>query len=127
MGCGKIKIMENKMLRFKRSKKTNEPQLDDTVPRVVFNTMQQENDQLLDELETLKLDVSELTEKNRHLTEQLTRSKYYQSLVKTSIGLGVLIVSFAVLHLLDEAPEYTAILLLIEAAFIFMMLRSSDK
>ncbi|CAM3105669.1 hypothetical protein [Leuconostoc rapi] len=116
------------MLLFKRTKKNNESKLDeDTVSRAIFDTMQQENDQLLDDLETLKLDVSELTEKNRHLTEQLTRSKYYQSLVKTSMGLGVLIASFAVLHLLDEAPEYTAILLLIEAAFIFMMLRSSDK
>lgn len=115
------------MLRFKRLKKTNESQQEDTVSRAVFDTMQQENDKLLDELETLKLDVSELIEKNRHLTEQLTRSKYYQSLVKTSMGLGVLVVSFAVLHLLDESPGYTAILLAIEAAFIFMMLRSSDK
>jgi len=126
--CGKIKTMENNMLLFKRIKKNNEPQLDEeVVSRTALDAMQQENDQLLDQLETLKLDVSELTERNQHLTEQLTRSKYYQSIVKTVMGLSVLIISFAVLYVLNEEPQYTAMLLLIEAAFIFMMLRSSDE
>ncbi|MGY3743317.1 hypothetical protein [Leuconostoc inhae] len=116
------------MLLFKRTKKNNESKLDeDIVSRTTFDAMQQENDQLLDQLETLKLDVSELTERNQHLTEQLTRSKYHQSMVKTIMGLSALIISFAVLYLLNEEPQYTAMLLLIEAVFIFMMLRSSDK
>jgi len=69
--CGKIKTMENNMLLFKRTKKNNESQLDeDVVSRTALDAMQQENDQLLDQLETLKLDVSELTERYQHLSEQ---------------------------------------------------------
>lgn len=116
------------MLLFKRTKKNNDSQLDeDVVSRTALDAIQQENDQLLDQLETLKLDVSELTEKNQHLIEQLTRSKYYQSLVKTSIGLSVLIISFAVLYILNEDSQYIAMLLLIEAAFMFVMLKGGDK
>lgn len=115
------------MMLFKRTKKTAELPLEEPVSRTELEAIQQENDKLLDELETLKLDVSELMAKNQHLTEQLTRSKYNQSLVKTSIGLGVLIFSFAVLHVINEEPQYIAMLLLIEAAFIFMMLRGGDK
>ena len=58
------------MLLFKRIKKNNEPQLDEeVVSRTALDAMQQENDQLLDQLETLKLDVSELTEKNQHFCQ----------------------------------------------------------
>ena len=43
------------------------------------------------------------------------------------MGLGVLVVSYVLLHLVNEDVQYTAMLLLIEAAFMFMMLQGDDK
>lgn len=89
--------------------------------------LQNENDDLLDQIEALKLDVSELKSENQHLTERLSRSKYQQKLTKTGGGLVVLFISYMLLSLLGEPSRYMIWLLLIEAVFIFMMLRGDEK
>ncbi|MGO3318314.1 MAG: hypothetical protein ACTILW_04250 [Leuconostoc carnosum] len=114
------------MLLFKRKQHASK-EVEETVSQTAIETIQQENDDLLDKIEALKLDVSELTAENKRLTEQLTRSKYQRSLIKTSMGLGVLVISYGILNLINEDSRYTAIFLLIEAAFMFMMLRGDDK
>lgn len=113
------------MLLFKRMKR--ETKIEDTLSQSDFDLMQQENDQMLDQIEALKLDISELQSENQHLLEQLTRSKYQRSLIKTSMGLGVLVASYVLLHLINEEVQYTAMLLLIEAVFMFVMLRGDEQ
>ncbi|WP_270313654.1 hypothetical protein [Leuconostoc citreum] len=113
------------MLLFKRTKR--DEKAEDVIQQSALENMQQENDQLLDQIEALKLDVSELRSENDRLVEQLNQSKYQRKLIKTSMGLGVLVVSYVLLHLVNEDVQYTAMLLLIEAAFMFMMLQGDDK
>ena len=113
------------MLLFKRTKR--EPKTEDVLSQSDFDLMQQENDKMLDQIEALKLDVSELQSENQHLSELLARSKHQRSLVKTGMGLGVLVVSYILLRLVNEEEQYTAMLLLIEAIFMFVMLRGDDK
>ena len=53
------------MLLFKRTKR--EPKTEDALSQSDFDLMQQENDKMLDQIEALKLDVSELQSENQHL------------------------------------------------------------
>ncbi|GAO99381.1 hypothetical protein [Fructobacillus ficulneus] len=90
--------------------------------------LQAENDQLLDQVESLKLDLSEAQTEITHLRETIHRSQFQRGLVKTGIGLAILFISYGLLILLGEQNSNLPWLLLIEAAFIFMMLnRGGDK
>ncbi|MCT8389203.1 hypothetical protein D0501_03830 [Leuconostoc holzapfelii] len=113
------------MLLFKRMKR--EIKTEEALSQSDFDLMQQENDQMLDQIEALKLDISDLETENKRLLEQLTRSKYQRSLIKTSMGLGALVASYILLHLINEEAQYTAMLLSIEAVFMFVMLRGDDQ
>jgi outer membrane murein-binding lipoprotein Lpp len=88
--------------------------------------LQAENDQLLDQVESLKLDISEAQSENEHLREALNRSTFRQGLIKMSIGMAVLIVSYALLVLIGERNTNLPWLLLIEAAFLFLMLNRGE-
>lgn len=89
--------------------------------------LQSENDQLLDEIEALKLDVNELKTENQRLSDQLNHSQYHRALVKTSIGLAVLLASYVLFNWLNESANGIVLILLIEAIFMFMMLRGEEK
>ncbi|MCK8627908.1 hypothetical protein [Fructobacillus cardui] len=88
--------------------------------------LQAENDQLLDQVESLKLDISEAQSENEHLREALNRSTFRQGLIKMSIGMAILIVSYALLVLIGERNTNLPWLLLIEAAFLFLMLNRGE-
>ena len=110
---------------FKR--KSREKQNDQLISQAEFDNIQKENDQLLDQVEELKLDLAELQVEKERVETKLLQSGFRKKLTKTAIGLSVLIVSYLFLHFLNEDPQYKVVLLLIEAAFMFMMLQGDDK
>ncbi|MBS9335605.1 hypothetical protein LQZ24_04610 [Fructobacillus sp. M1-13] len=89
--------------------------------------LKEENDQLLDQIESLKLDVTELEVENQHLTEMVSRSGFKRRLLRIGMGLAVLVVTYALLVLVGERNSNLPWLLLIEAAFIFVMGRGDDR
>lgn len=111
-------------MKFFNRKKTEE---DNPEIKAQTEILQNENDDLLDQIEALKLDVTELKAENIRLSELLTTSKYYRTLVKTGGGLSALFLSYILLSVVGESSRDIIWLLLIEAAFIFMMLKGDEK
>ncbi|MBS9338968.1 hypothetical protein G6R29_04930 [Fructobacillus sp. M2-14] len=89
--------------------------------------LQAENDELLGQIESLKLDVTELEVEKAHLEDVLSRSGYKKRIIRIGLGLLVLVVTYAGLVLVGERSTNLPWLLLIEAAFIFFMGRGDDK
>ncbi|MBS9336839.1 hypothetical protein [Fructobacillus papyrifericola] len=93
--------------------------------RVEF--LQEENDQLLDQIESLKLDVTELEAERNRLQELLERSGFKRRLLRIGAGLIVLALTYALLVFVGERNSNLPWLLLIEAAFIVFMGRGEEK
>ncbi|GAP03163.1 hypothetical protein FPFC_041600 [Fructobacillus pseudoficulneus] len=89
--------------------------------------LQTENDQLLNQVESLKLDLSEFKEENERLKEALNRSQFRRGLIKMGIGMAILVVSYILLVLVGERNTNLPWILLIEAAFIFFMLNRGES
>lgn len=89
--------------------------------------LQAENDQLLDQIESLKLDVTELEAEKSHMEELLSRSGFKHRIVRIGMGLSVLAVSYALLVFFGERNTNLPWILLIEAAFIVLMGRGDEK
>ncbi|MDF7627539.1 hypothetical protein PUF88_06420 [Lactobacillaceae bacterium L1_55_11] len=104
-----------------------EEEVADEETQAQVDFLQSENDNLLDQVESLKLDVSELQEQNQRLTDKINRSKFQRMMIKTGIGLGILIVTYIVLMLVDTSPDHIIWLLIIESAFMILMLRGDEK
>ncbi|CAK8054772.1 hypothetical protein [Eupransor demetentiae] len=113
------------MKLFKWRRREENAQSDEVQEQVDF--LQTENDTLLDQVESLKLDVSELTAENQRLLDRLNRSKFQRSIIKTVGGFLALVLSYILLILVHENPNHIVWLLLIEAIFIFLMLRGDEK
>ncbi|MBS9337305.1 hypothetical protein [Fructobacillus parabroussonetiae] len=93
--------------------------------RVEF--LQEENDQLLDQIESLKLDVTELEAEKKRLQEMLERSGFKRRVLRIGMGLIILAITYAVLVLVGERNSNLPWLILIEAAFIIFMGRGEEK
>ncbi|MFC4761314.1 hypothetical protein [Fructobacillus durionis] len=89
--------------------------------------LQMENDQLLDQIESLKLDVTELEAENKAMADQLSRSGFMRRIIRIGMGLGVLALTYALLVLVGERNSNLLWLILIEAAFIIFMGRGEEK
>ncbi|CAH1857288.1 hypothetical protein [Convivina intestini] len=107
---------------FKWRKDESQPNQEDQV-----EWLQIENDKLLNQVESLKLDLTELRAENQDLVNKLSGNKYHRTFIKTGSGLGVLMVTYILLAFMGAKPTDITWLLLIEAIFIFLMLRGDDK
>ncbi|MCO0832675.1 hypothetical protein NFX39_06235 [Fructobacillus sp. W13] len=111
------------MKLFKWSKQDQQEQED----QGQIELLQAENDELLGQIESLKLDVTELEVEKARLEEVLSRSGYKKRIIRIGLGLTVLAITYAVLVLVGERSTNLPWLLLIEAAFIFFMGRGEEK
>ncbi|HEY4399596.1 MAG TPA: hypothetical protein VGM95_03620 [Lactobacillaceae bacterium] len=92
-----------------------------------LSTLQRESADLIDEIQALKLDISELQAQNDALTAQLHQSKFHQNLVKTGLGLLGLVVSYGLLTWFGEQSQTIVLLLGIEALFVWFALFNKEN
>ncbi|GAP00981.1 hypothetical protein FFRU_030210 [Fructobacillus fructosus] len=89
--------------------------------------LQAENDRLLDHIESLKLELTELEAEKKHMEDLLSRSGFKNRVIRIGMGLVVLALSYGLLVFFGERNANLPWILLIEAAFIIFMGRGEDK
>ena len=91
-------------------------------------TLQRENDALLDDIERLKLDMSELADENGRLSQRLKYWAYYRAVVRALVAVVVCMATYGLFVIVLKQPFWCVMgLLLVELAISFLMLKGDNR
>jgi hypothetical protein len=88
--------------------------------------LREESAALLDEIQALKLDISDLQIQNEQLTKQLMQSRSYRHLWLTGGGVMMLLITYAILKMFNESNIIIGGALVLEAIFMWFMLTQKE-